>query len=502
VELESRADPHTQRFELEPGEIAMPGLVDAHAHVIDAALAADAVDLTTAGTLEAGLRLVATAAARIREPGWITGAGWDQRRWDGWPTAEALERVAPGRLVALRSVDHHSLWASHAALRAAGIDGHTPDPAGGVIGRSSDGTADGLLLENAVGLVSRHVPPPGAETVRRAVRSYARELLALGLVGAHDPASLASDAANAAFDAYADLAEAGDLPIRIRACIREDGLGNAIERGLRSGGPIGRIAADRLSMGWLKLFADGTLGSRTAALLEPIEGTTERGILTTPAEELVALATRAADAGIATQIHTIGDAAVRTALDALGSTVPRVSLMPRLEHVQLCDPVDRSRFAKLGIAASVQPIHLRSDAATARQDWGERAERAGYAWRSLLEAGAIMAFGTDAPVEPIDPWPGIALAVLRRDPSWGPEAEPFGAQEALTLEQALRAATVGAAATAKDPVGGRLVPGSPADLIVLPAAPRESTDAAERAAAFATVRPRIVMIGGEVVLER
>jgi hypothetical protein len=176
--------------------------------------------------------------------------------------------------------------------------------------------------------------------------------------------------------------------------------------------------------------------------------------------------------------------------------------MPRLEHVQLCHPADRARFAGQGIAASVQPIHLREDAATARRDWGGRAESAGYTWRSLLDAGATVAFGTDAPVEPIDPWPGIALAVLRHDPSWGPDVPAYGPGEALTLEEALRAATVGPWQTVKDPLGGRLVPGALADLIVLPAAPQESTDSPERAAAFAEVRPRLVMLGGEVEVER
>jgi hypothetical protein len=146
----------------------------------------------------------------------------------------------------------------------------------------------------------------------------------------------------------------------------------------------------------------------------------------------------------------------------------------------------------------VQPVHLRADAAKARRDWGERAESSGYTWRSLLDAGAVVAFGTDSPVEPADPWPGIALSVLRRDPSWGDEP-PYGPHEALTLEQALRAATVGPAMTRRDPLGGRLVPGSPADFIVLPAAPREGP---ERIAAFAEVRPRQVVVAGEVVFER
>ena len=499
VELETRADPHTLRIELEPGEIAIPALTDAHLHVTGAALAAEQVDLTSAMTLDEGLARIADAAARIAAPGWILGGGWDQRRWGAWPTADALERAAPGRLVALRAFDHHALWSSHAALAVAGITKDASDPAGGVISRDAAGEPTGALLENAGALVIDRVPPTDTETAKRALRMFGRELLALGVVGAHDPAALNPDPTNRALDVYAALAEDDELPIRIRACVRADGLENAIGRGLKSGSKLGAADPKMLAFGWLKLFADGTLGSRTAALLDPIEGGTDRGMYTTPPERLKELADRAAGAGIATMIHAIGDRAVRTALDVLAPTVGSVAFMPRLEHVQLCHPDDRARFAGQGIAASVQPVHIREDAETARRDWGARAESSGYTFKSLLDAGATLAFGTDAPVEPIDPWPGIALAVLRRDPSWGPDAAPFGPDEALTLEQALRAATVGVAATAKDPLGGRLVPGALADLIVLPAAPQEP---GERAAAFAAVRPRLVMLGGEVVIER
>ncbi|HET9853182.1 MAG TPA: amidohydrolase [Candidatus Limnocylindrales bacterium] len=502
VDLESRADPHTRRIELEPGELAMPGIIDAHLHLTGAALAAEQVDLTPAQSIDEALALLAAAARDVPAPGWILGGGWDQRRFGAWPNAAALERNVPGRLVALRAFDHHAAWVSRAALAVAGIDRDTADPDGGVISRDADGEPDGVLLENAGGMVLNLVPAPDDDVVRRAIRSYGQTLLRLGVVGAHDPARLSSDPENRAFDLYAELAEADELPIRIRACVRAEGLENAIGRGLRSGGAIGAADRSRLSFGWLKLFADGTLGSKTAALLDPIEGSSDRGLFLSPPERLAELASQAADAGIATMIHAIGDAGCRAALDALAPTAARVPFMPRVEHVQLLGTADRSRFATHGIAASVQPVHLREDAETARRDWGPRAESNGYTWRSLLDAGATLAFGTDAPVEPADPWPGIALAVLRRDPSWGPDAEPYGPDQGLTLEEALRAATVGVAATARDPLGGRLIPGSLADLIVLPAAPRESADPAERAGAFAEVRPRLVMVGGEVAIER
>jgi predicted amidohydrolase YtcJ len=499
IDLETRADPHTRRVELEPGEIAIPALTDAHLHLAGAALAAEQVDLASATSLDEGLVRITAMAGRLPADSWILGGGWDQRRWGRWPTAADLEGVVPGRRVALRSFDHHAVWASLGALVVAGIDASTTNPDGGIIQRDENGAVTGVLLENASSLVIDCVPPPDDETAKRALRAFGRELLALGVAAAHDPGSLAPDATGRALDLYLALAEAGELPVRVHAAVRSDGLDDAIARGLRSGAPMGKGAPGWLTFGWLKLFADGTLASRTAALLEPIEGGTDRGMFTTPPEVLAARAAKAADAGIATQIHAIGDAAVRTSLDVLAPTVSKVRLMPRLEHIQLCHADDRARFAALGIGASVQPVHLRDDAATARRDWGARAESAGYTWRSLLDAGAALAFGTDAPVEPIDPWPGIAMAVLRRDPSWGAGAAPYGLDEALTLEQTLRAATVGPATMARDPLGGRLVPGARADLIVLPAAPREGP---ERAAAFAQVRPRLVMVDGETAVER
>ena len=504
VDLESRADPHTERFELEPGEIAIPGLIDAHLHLIDAALEAERVDLTSAPTIDAALAAIRAYGAALGPDDWLEGAGWDQRRFGRWPTAADLEPAVPGRAVALWSFDHHAVWLSAAALAAAGIAASSSNPDGGIIQRDEAGNPTGVLLENAVRLVNDVIPVPTEASLERALVSIGRSLLALGVVGVHDPGFLVPGHGLRLHALLGRLADRGTLPIRVHAGLRADALEDAIAAGFRSGSTLGDGGTDRARIGWLKLFADGTLGSRTAALLDPIGGAPPdpgagpRGVFTTPPARLAELAARAAGGGIATQVHAIGDAAVRASLDALAPTAGRVPLLPRVEHVQLCQPADRGRFAALGIAASVQPVHLREDAATARRDWGDRAEGWGYAWRSLLDAGAVLAFGTDAPVEPIDPWPGIAMAVLRRWPGWLQDEAPFGPHEALTLEQALRAASIGPATTACDGLRGRLVPGAPADLIVLPAAPKESE---ETAAALGKVRPRLVIVDGEAVIE-
>ena len=191
---------------------------------------------------------------------------------------------------------------------------------------------------------------------------------------------------------------------------------------------------------------------------------------------------------------------MRAALDVLEATDPDVPLMPRLEHVQLLDPADRGRFAAHGIAASVQPCHVGSDAATARRLWGTRAEANGYTWASIMRTGAVVAFGTDAPVEPIDPWPGIALAVRREDPRWADGTPPFGPQEAIPLDRALRGQCVDPATSARQHDRGRLTPGQVADVVVIPAAGID--DPVEPGGALATTRPMMVLMDGEVVFER
>ncbi len=509
VDLETRADPHTERIALESDEVAIPGLTDAHLHLAECAVAARKVDLSDAPTLEEGLARIGVAHARLSDPdAWLQGHGWDSDRWGRWPTASDIETVAPGRRCALWAHDHHAMLASHAALRAGGVDRDTPDPAGGVIGRDPTGEPDGVLFEHAAGLVAVHLPVMSVPDLEAGLVAVARELLALGVVALHDPGGLVPEPNfDWSFAAYARLSEAGRLPLRAHVSMRDDALAGGIERGLRSGAAIGGKADGRARVGWLKCFADGSLGSRTAALLEEIEPEADRplpperrrGVWATEPERLAELASRAASAGIATQIHAIGDAAVRAALDVLAPTAPRVPLMPRLEHVQLLDPADRGSFAAAGIAASVQPVHLGSDAAQARKLWGTRAERNSYAWASIAATGAVMAFGTDAPVESFDPWPGLALAVRREDPRWPAGTPPYGPQESLSLDRALRAACVDPAVSAREPDRGRLTVGQRADIAVIPAAALR--EPVELGGALATARPTLVVMDGRVVFE-
>jgi predicted amidohydrolase YtcJ len=509
VDLETRADPHTRRVELDPDEVAIPGLTDAHLHLAEGGLSRDRVDLTGARSLDEGLAAIRAAADQLPDgDSWLEGHGWLRDRWDAWPTADDLERVVPGRAVALWAHDHHALWVSHAALAIAGIDEATSDPAGGIIRRGADGRPTGVLHESASRLVTAHVPPPSDERARAAVLALARDLLRLGVVAVHDPGALSlQDGLGQAIAGYRALDERDELPIRVHASIRSEQLAAAAAAGLRTGDPLGPPGG-RARFGWLKLFADGTLGSRTAALLDPIEpepgrplpAGTERGIWLTPPEEVAAMARAAAEAGIATQVHAIGDRACRATLDALEPVAGRTAAMPRLEHVQLLHPDDRSRFGRAGIAASIQPVHVRSDATTARRLWGDRTEARGYPMRSLLDAGAVVAFGTDAPVEPIDPWPGLSLAVTRLDATWGEGAEPFGPDERISLDQALRATCIApATVAAEEGDRGRLTVGQRADLVVLSAS--ALSHPVEPGGELATARPRLVLVDGEVAFE-
>jgi predicted amidohydrolase YtcJ len=504
--IEALIGPGTRMVRLGPGMVAIPGLTDAHLHLAEAALARGRVDLEGARSIDELLARVATAGRTVGQGRWLTGGGWDRDLLGAWPTMSDLDRVAPGRRVALWAHDHHSMLASRAALAQAGVDDDRADPPGGAVRRGLDGRATGVLHENAARLVADLVPAPTANDVRVALHPLIADLLALGVVAVHDPGMLSvHEGLGPAIAAYRALAADGELGVRAHACVRPDQLQTAVDDGLRSGAPLGPDPLGRLRMGWLKTFADGSLGSRTAALLEPLETEPDQpvspeggyGTWMTPPAVLRTQVSRAASSGIATQIHAIGDAAVAAALDILAPTRGATALMPRIEHAQLIAGPDVGRFAALGIAASVQPVHLRSDTQKARRLWGTRADSRMFPLRDLAESGAVLAFGTDAPVEPIDPWPGIACAVTRSAPSWPTDTPPVGPANAVGIWRAIRAACLGPAISAGESDRGRLVAGCKADLAVIPAA--AVAEPVEVDGALWHARPTMVMVDGTVV---
>jgi predicted amidohydrolase YtcJ len=505
-DVDALASAATRRLALTPDEVVVPALRDAHIHLVEAARAVNQLDLSDAATLADGLALVEAAHHRLPDRAWLEGTGWDVARWGNWPTAADLDRVVPGRPAFLWSHELHQVWVNSAALSAANIDETTVDPPDGRIRRDERGRPSGILHEGASKFVTRHAPEPSRDWLATAIEAYCRGLLPYGIVAVQDLAQLVPDVdLTGGIAIVRDLADGGRLPVRVHASIRTEALEVAIEAGFRSGTPLGE--SERARFGWLKVFGDGSLFSRTAFLLEPWEHDDgrgappvgPRGLPTTTPTEMARLAARAAEAGMATAIHAIGDATVRAALDALTPVAGMTMLPHRIEHLQFVDPSDVGRFGELGVVASVQPIHLRGDARWARVGVGDRAERIGYTWRTVARRGGLLAFGADAPYEDVDPWPGLAIAVTRADPSW-PHGDVFGAHEALTLDMAVRAHCLNPALTAGERDRGRLAPGYWADLMVVPAPSIDEPTAP--GGVLSTTRPRLVLESGQVAFER
>jgi predicted amidohydrolase YtcJ len=441
--------------------------------------------------------------------GWLLGHGWSFDALRGRPGARLLDEAAPGRPVALWAHDHHSRWLSSAAVAAAAI-GRREDPPAGRIERDAEGRPTGILFEHAAGLVDEVIPAPTAASIEVAITAYARELAQLGVTSVHDPGGVAPDPElHAGPTLYRSLATAGRLPLRVMACVREEQLDRAIAIGFRTGRTEGGPASGRYRDGWLKLFSDGALGSRTAALLAPYEADDAAGpppggptgMPLRDGPQLAALAGRAAEAGIASQIHAIGDGAVRTVLDVL-ARLPAVSgARHRVEHAQLVDPADVPRFASLDVAASVQPCHLLSDASAIRHAWGGRA-RSAFPLADLDRAGTLLPFGTDAPVEPADPWRGIAAAVTRRGVGWPPE-RALHPEQAVSLARALRAACLDGPRSAHLDDQGHLGVGARADFVVLPGTAFEVTDEAgstgPSSELLSELRPLATVLDGQTI---
>jgi predicted amidohydrolase YtcJ len=443
------------------GRAVVPGFVDAHIHFGHFALGRRQVDLDGAASLEDGLALLREASGRLEAGAWLHGRGWDRNRWGRLPTATELDDAVGQRPAALSSHDGHSLWLSSTALQRVGIRRETPDPPGGVIERDEGGHPTGVLFENAQDLARRRIPEPSHDELRGAIRAALPLAAAAGLTGIHNLEDRRSRNAFEALDA------AGELSLRVYHGIARSELREARERGLRTG-----AGNDRVRTGPVKLFSDGALGSRTAHLLEPYEGRADgyRGVPTMQPGEIADHMRLAADAELDVAVHAIGDAAVRTVLDAFEqtrTTCPALGQrMLRIEHAQLVHPDDVPRFARLGVVASMQPIHATADWRAADAHWGRRA-RHGYAWRNLLQAGTVLAFGTDAPVERLEPLKNLYAATTRIDPEGQPDGGWYPEQR-LTLQEAVRAYTFGSAiAERASSRRGTLAPGKDADFVVL-----------------------------------
>lgn len=478
-EVAAAAGPDAERVDAR-GATVTPGLVDAHLHLLAWARSLEEVALDDAASAAAVAERVARAAAR--GPGVVVGRGWAPHAWPDRPHRALLDRAAPGRVVLLHSRDFHAMWVSGAALAAAGITRDTPDPPGGVIERDAAGEPTGVLREHAVrgAAALDRDRPLGEETLTRAIR----RLHAAGITAVHDfegPEAL---------QRLSLRARDGGPRVRVLMHLAHAHLDQALALGLASG-----IGDDSFRIGAVKLFADGTLGSRTAAMLEPYEGGGS-GLDLMSAEELSATVARALGGGLAVAIHAIGDRATRRALDAFeaaGAALRRPRLPSRIEHLQLVADGDVARLVRLGVAASMQPQHAISDLDLAERAWGARCARA-YAWRTFRDAGAMPAFGSDAPVEPPDPAAGLRAAVTRARSDGTPPGGWHPAQR-LSLDEALTCYTsVPARLAGDDPARGTLRPGAPAELVVWNA-DLHALDPMD----LGSAAPALTMLDGEVV---
>ncbi len=440
----------------------LPGLTDAHGHVYDLGLLKSNLDLMGSASVDDAVAQIERYAASKPDARWILGRGWNQVIWpvQKFPSAKEIDAVVKDRPVWLRRVDGHAGWANSAALEIAGINDRTPDPVGGKIIRDEHGHATGVLVDMAMGIVNEHVPVPDKHDVQDAIRAAIRTLLSEGVTGVHDAGINLMGA-----EVYLSMADNHQLDMRIYALI--GGAGDVLDA---IGQPIRHYGNDRLEIAAVKLYADGALGSRGAAMIEPYSDDAEnRGLPLWTQQQLDAKVAKANRMGFQVGIHAIGDLGNRMALNAFdkaqhGRPSP---LRNRIEHAQIISPDDIPRFAELGVIASMQATHATSDKNMAEDRAGPERILGGYAWRRLLDSGAVLANGSDFPVELSNPFHGLYAAVTRQGRDGDPEGGWY-ADQALTRAEALHSFTLGAAFAAhQEDRLGSLEPGKWADFIVI-----------------------------------
>jgi hypothetical protein len=469
------ATPQTEQIDAQ-GRLVLPGLTDAHVHFLQYAVRRQQVNLFRVRDFAEVRQRIAQAVAKAEPGQWVQGWGWDENMWAVAPTAALLDEIAPHTPLALARMDMHTWWVNSAAMKLAGISRETPDPPESLIDRDATGQPIGLLREwNAIKMIEDLLPRPDAATLQTWLKEAVAEANQLGLTAIHDQRVQREGRQN--FRLFQALRRAGELTLRVHMNIAAEFLSEAATLGLQPG-----FGDDYLWIGHLKSFADGTLGSRTAWMLEPFAGEPDNyGLVVTPNTILGEIAAQAQRAGFPLSVHAIGDRAVREVLDILSEfpvqqtsnpspapSLPRsfAALPHRIEHVQLVHPADLLRLGQLGIVASVQPVHVLTDWPTADKNWGQRSRYA-YAFRSLLDHGALLAMGSDAPVAPLNPLWGVQTAVTRQD-EWQEPAGGWYPQEKLSVAEAIYGYTMGPARLAgRQQQQGSITPGKWADLIVL-----------------------------------
>ena len=453
------------------GSTVLPGFIDAHAHLLGLGNMLQRVNLAGSASYEEVISRVKAWAKDVKPGEWIQGRGWDQNRWPtkDFPTHEALSRAFPNNPVVLDRIDGHASLANAKAMEAARVTSTTADPSGGKILRLASGAPSGVFIDNAKALIARAVPAPTRATTRKAILSAVAEANRWGLTGVHDAGEDVET-----ISIFEELARAGEYNLRNYVMLSdpgEPGSATAEANPYIKRGPQSALYDGHLWIRAIKLYADGALGSRGAALLAPYsDDAGNSGLLVSRPEHLEAWAEQGLRRGFQVNVHAIGDRGNRIVLDAFDSAlrkIPRADHRFRIEHAQVISPEDIPRFARLGVIPSMQATHQTSDMRWAEVRVGPQRIRGAYAWRSLLNTGVVVPNGTDFPVEEVNPLLTFHAAVTRQDPVNWPEGGWYPDQK-MTRQEALQSMTIWPAyAGFQETVLGSLTPGKYADLVIL-----------------------------------
>ncbi|MFL5489055.1 MAG: amidohydrolase [Gemmatimonadaceae bacterium] len=470
AEARALAKPSTTVIDLN-GAAVVPGFVDAHAHLLGLGNTLQRVNLAGSTSYDEVIARVKAWAREVAPDTWILGRGWDQNRWPTkeFPTHEALSSAFPNNPVVLTRIDGHALLANARAMQLAKVTASTPDPTGGRIIRLASGAPSGVFIDNAQSLVTRAIPQATKADKRKAILAAVAEANRWGLTGVHDAGE---DVETVGI--YEELARTGSYNLRNYVMLSDPGdpgSPTTMRNQYIQRGPQSALYDGHLWIRAIKLYADGALGSRGAALLAPYaDEPTNSGLLVSRPEHIRAWADSALRRGFQVNVHAIGDRGNRIVLDAFDSALkkfPKADHRFRIEHAQVLSPADIPRFARLGVIPSMQATHQTSDMRWAEARVGPQRIRGAYAWRSLINTGVVIPNGTDFPVEEVNPLLTFHAAVTRQDPTNWPVGGWYPEQK-MSREEALQSMTIWPAyAGFQESILGSLTPGKYADFVIL-----------------------------------